>query len=76
WIRMRLHQKCVAIHDKPPPPIAKEEEETKKKTKKKGKDQKVLVNTGAYLAQASKMGVFGELVHVLLVVIDVLMKIE
>ncbi|CAK4203677.1 unnamed protein product [Aphanomyces euteiches] len=64
WIRKRLHQKCMALHAKNPD------------SPKKPRVQKVLVNTGAYLAQASKMGVYGELINVLLVLIDILMKLK
>ncbi|RHY35370.1 hypothetical protein DYB32_000118 [Aphanomyces invadans] len=69
WIRLRLRQKCVAVREKHPPLAP---QDFKKTTKQKNK--KILTNTGAYLAQASKMGVYGELINVLLVVIDVLMK--
>ncbi|KAF0689968.1 Aste57867_18612 [Aphanomyces stellatus] len=57
WIRVRLHQKCDAVRAKHahPPPPK----------------PPVLINTGKYLSQASKMGVYGEMVHVVLILIDV-----
>jgi hypothetical protein len=40
----------------------------------KTKRSRSLVNTGVYLAQASKLGIYGECVNIALVLLDVIMK--